>query len=144
MPPDREIPGSPQAWLERAKGHLALATQPKPAGAFWEDQCFLLQQAAEKALKAVYQQLGLVFRYTHDLEELGTQLETSGVPIPPVVREAVILTRYAFETRYPGPFEPVTEDEYREAIRLAEAVVTWADSVMTGRSPNDSGTGRHT
>lgn len=38
----------------RAKGHLALAKQPKPEGAFWEDQSFLAQQAAEKALKAVY------------------------------------------------------------------------------------------
>ena len=69
MPPDREIPGSAPAWLARAKGHLALAKQPKPAGAFWEDQCFLLHQAAEKALKAVYQHMGLALRYTHDLEE---------------------------------------------------------------------------
>ena len=51
MPPDRDIPGNPQEWLERAKGHLALAKQPKPEGAFWEDHCFLLQQAAEKAVK---------------------------------------------------------------------------------------------
>jgi HEPN domain-containing protein len=133
MPSDREIPGSSQEWLARAKGHLTLAKHPKPEGAFWEDQCFLLQQAAEKAMKAVYQHMGLVFRYTHDLEELGTRLEVSGVSIPPLVKEAVILTRYAFETRYPGPFEPVSEDEYREAVRLAEAVVTWADSTVRGQ-----------
>jgi HEPN domain-containing protein len=42
----------------------------------------------------------------------------------------VVLTRYAFETRYPGPFEPITAEEYRDAIRLAEAVVAWADSIM--------------
>ena len=54
MPPDKSIPGNVQDWLVRAKGHLALVKQPKPAGAFWEDQCFLAQQAAEKALKAVY------------------------------------------------------------------------------------------
>src|SRR5262245_54784909 len=51
MPPDKSIPGSVQDWLVRAKGHLALAKQPKPEGAFWEDQCFLAQQAAEKALR---------------------------------------------------------------------------------------------
>jgi HEPN domain-containing protein len=130
MPPDRAIPGSSHDWLARAKGHLTLAKQPKPAGAFWEDQCFLLQQAAEKALKAVHQHRGLVFRYTHDLEELGTRLERNGILIPPVVKEAVILTRYAFETRYPGSFEPVTEEEYRDAVRLAEAVVDWADSII--------------
>ena len=127
MPPDKSIPGSVQDWLVRATGHLALAQQPKPAGAFWEDQCFLAQQAAEKAIKAVYQHQELPFRYTHDLEELGKGLEDHGVPIPPVVKEAAILTRYAFETRYPGPFEPVTAEEYHEAVRLATAVVAWAE-----------------
>ena len=130
MPPDKPIPGSAYDWLVRAKGSLALAKQPKPEGAFWEDQCFLAQQAAEKAIKAVYQHQGLLFRYTHDLEELGKGLEDHGVPIPPVVKEAVILTRYAFETRYPGLFEPVTAEEYQEAVRLATAVVAWADGIL--------------
>jgi hypothetical protein len=31
MPPDKSIPGSVQDWLVRAKGHLALAKQPKIA-----------------------------------------------------------------------------------------------------------------
>lgn len=99
MPSDKAIPGSPRDWLARAKGSLALAKQPKAEEAFWEDQCFLAQQAAEKAIKAVYQHKGLLFRYTHDLEELGKGLEDSGVPIPSVVKEATILTRYAFEER---------------------------------------------
>lgn len=130
MPPEKTIPGSPLDWLAHAKGSLALAKQPKAEEAFWEDQCFLAQQAAEKALKAVYQLKDILFRYTHDLEELGLGLEDSGVPIPPDVKEAIILTRYAFETRYPGPFEAVTEEEYQEAIRLAEAVVTWAEETI--------------
>jgi len=130
MPPEKTIPGSPLDWLTRAKGSLALAKQPKVEEAFWEDQCFLAQQAAEKALKAVYQLKGILFRYTHDLEELGRGLEDSGLPVPPDVKEAIILTRYAFETRYPGPFEVVTKEEYQEAIRLAEAVVVWASSII--------------
>ena len=52
-----------------------------------------MQQATEKAFKAIHQHMGFVFRYTHDLEELGTRLETGGVAIPPVVKEAVVLTR---------------------------------------------------
>ena len=135
MPQDRAVPGSPLDWLARAQGSLALAQQPKPEAAFWEDQCFLTQQAAEKSLKAIYQHKGLLFRYTHDLEELGKGLEDSGVPIPPAVKEAIVLTRYAFETRYPGPFEPVTEEEYREAVRLAEAVLVWAQNVMGTGAP---------
>lgn len=130
MPPDKSIPGSSQDWVARARGNLSLAKQPKPQDGFWEDLCFLAQQAAEKALKAVYQHRGLLFRYVHDLEELGKGLEDHGVPIPPSVKEAVILTKYAADTRYPSLAEPVTEEEYREAVRLAEAVVTWAASLL--------------
>ena len=130
MPPDESVPGGPLDWLTRAKGSLALAKQPKPEDAFWEDQCFLAQQAAEKAIKAVYQHKGFLFRYTHDLEELGKKLEDSGIPIPAVVKDAVILTRYASETRYPGFSEPVTEKEYQEAVCLAQGVVAWAESIF--------------
>lgn len=136
MPQDNAIPGNPLDWLARARGNLALARQPKPEDAFWEDLCFQAQQAAEKALKAVYQHKGLGFRYIHDLEELGKKLEDSAVPVPPAVKEAVILTKYASETRYPGPSEPVTEEEYQEAVRLAEAVVRWAEKVIQGGSQN--------
>jgi len=111
--------------LARSKGSLALAKQPKPKDAFWEDLCFQAQQAAEKAIKALYQYKGLSFRYTHDLEELGKGLEDSGVPIPSIIKEAVILTRYAFETRYPSPFEPVTEEEYQEAVRFKNNKPEW-------------------
>ncbi len=55
MPQDRPVPGSAEDWLARAEGDLALARVPLPEGAFYEDLCFHAQQAAEKALKAVYQ-----------------------------------------------------------------------------------------
>jgi HEPN domain-containing protein len=130
MPRDNSIPGNPREWLARAKGSLALAQQQKVDEAFWEDQCFLAQQAAEKALKAVYQSRGLPFRYTHDLEELGKGLEDGGIEIPSEVKEAIVLTRYAVETRYPGTVEPITEEEYLEAISLAEGVVAWAEKIL--------------
>ena len=130
MPRDNPIPGSPQEWLARAKGNLALAKQSKVEGAFREDLCFLAQQAAEKALKAVYQSRALPFRYTHDLEELGKGLEDDGIEVPSEVKEAIILTRYAVETRYPGIVEPITEEEYQGAIRLAEEVVMWAEMLL--------------
>ena len=128
MPQDNPIPGRPQEWLARAKGNLALAKQSKVEGALREDLCFLAQQAAEKALKAVYQFRQMPFRYIHDLEELGKGLEDAGIEVPPEVKEATILTRYAVETRYPGLVEPITEAEYQSAIHLAEAVVRWAET----------------
>jgi HEPN domain-containing protein len=130
MPRKPATPGSSEEWLARAKGNLANARQPKPPDAFWEDHCYMAQQATEKALKAVYQKQGLFFRFVHDLKELGKGLEKNGLKIPVEVREAIVLTKYAFETRYPGPFEPVTEMEFKKALALAEAVVAWAEKII--------------
>lgn len=123
---DKHPPGSPEDWLARAEGDLAIAGVPLPKGAFYEDLCFHAQQAAEKALKAVYVRHGLRFQYTHDLDELITDLERAGIPIPPEVRDVVVLTAYAWEARYPGVSEPVTKEEHREAVMMAERVVDWA------------------
>ena len=117
-------------WLIRARAALTLARQEKPADALWEDQCFLAQQAAERAMKAVHISAAIPFRFTHDIEELGKCLEDNGLNIPQDVRDSVILTRYAVETRYPGPAEPVTAEEYDEAIRLADSVVVWAENTV--------------
>jgi HEPN domain-containing protein len=140
MPQDRPAPGTPQDWLARAKSDLALARLPLPPGAFYEDLCFHAQQAAEKALKAVYRYHGWTFRYTHDLEELVTDLKRRGLAVPAEVDEAVILTSFAWEARYPGLGEPVSDEEYQDAIRHAHAVVIWAErhlGVGTERPPAD-------
>ena len=130
MPQDRPLPGSAEDWLARAEGDLALARAPLPEGAFYEDLCFHAQQAAEKSLKAVYQHFGKRFRYTHDLDELITGLRNEGITVPIEVADAAILTSYAWEARYPGLNEPVTEKEFREALRQAELVIRWAKAVI--------------
>jgi len=127
MPPNRPVPGSPHDWLARAKSDLILARQPLPEGAFYEDLCFHAQQAAEKAIKAVYQHHGWLFKYTHDLEELLTGLKQKGLVVPQKIDDSIILTSFAWESRYPGLSEPVTEKEYNKAIEHSEAVVTWAE-----------------
>jgi HEPN domain-containing protein len=131
MPPRKRAPGTPQEWLARAKSNLAIARKGKTEEMFWEDLCFNTQQAAEKAIKAVLQHRAIRFRYVHNLEELLTTLEKHGVVIPAGVNEAVILTQYALETRYPGGFEPVNEAEYRRAVILAEQVVSWAEEMLS-------------
>ena len=128
MPRHEDTPGSAANWLARARGDLAIARAPLPEGAFYEDLAFHAQQCAEKALKAVYQHNGWAFRYTHDLESLLSGLRAQGVGIPDDVVEADLLTRYASEARYPGLDEPMTEEEYEEAVNMAEGVLTWATS----------------
>jgi hypothetical protein len=55
MPSPDPAPGNSQDWLARALGKLALARLPFPKGTFRENLCFFTQQAAELAIKAVYQ-----------------------------------------------------------------------------------------
>ena len=130
MPQDRPVPGSAADWLARAEGDLALAGAPLPEGAFYEDLCFHAQQAAEKALKAVYQHYNRRFRYIHDLDELIIGLQNEGIVVPAEVVDAASLTSYAWEARYPGLSEPVTIEEYHEALRQAELVVGWATKLI--------------
>ena len=128
MPPDQPPRGSPRDWMRRAWSNLVRAEQPKPDEVLWEDQCFDAQQAAEKALKAVLLARRIRFRRVHDIGELVSLLVDNHLEFPEQVEEAVELTEYAVEARYPGPFEPVTEEEHAKAVELARAVVEWADS----------------
>jgi HEPN domain-containing protein len=128
--PHKQIPGSSGDWMVRARSDLALAKTPLPEDALYEDLCFHAQQAAEKAIKAVYQHREWEFQYIHDLNKLITGLEQQGLAIPERIVDADVLTRYAWESRYPYLGEPVTEEEYREAVRLAETVVAWAEELI--------------
>ena len=118
---------TPREWLRRAKSNLAIASQPRTDEIYWEDLCFEVQQAAEKAPKAVMLAKGIKFRFVHNLSEHLTLLERSGVALPDEVKNAAILTDYSVEARYPGPSEPITEEEFRKSLRIAEGVVARAE-----------------
>ena len=125
-------PGDPQVWLQRARSNLLLAQKGQHKGVMLEDLCFNAQQAAEKALKAVCLHVGQDFPKIHSISRLMEILEMSGVSIPEVVKDADILTQYAVQTRYPGPIEEITMDEYKESIALAAKVVFWAETIILG------------
>jgi len=50
-------------------------------------------------------------------------LGENGTVIPQEIKTASTLTLYAAQTRYPGLEGPVSDDEYHEALVLAERVV---------------------
>jgi HEPN domain-containing protein len=129
-PDQRSAP--PEEWIKRAKSHLVRARQPKPDGVLWEDLCFDAQQAAELAVKGVLIHLSVEFPKTHDIRRLLDLVQNSGLDVPEAIRLAEQLTPYATEIRYPGDFEPVSEEEFLRDLALAEAVVRWADDVLTG------------
>ena len=125
-PPERFPPDDPREWLNRARSNLARAKNRVP-DAYFEDLCFDAQQAAEKAVKALMISRGIQFPYVHDIARLLSLLEEAGETIPEFVLAAETLTQYAWTTRYPFAAAPVSEEEYLEAVALAEAVVTWAE-----------------
>ena len=130
MPEPDQAPGTPREWLSRARSHLTLAKTPKPDGVYWEEMAFHCQQAAELAIKAVYQLRGRPFAYTHDIADLLSTLASTDLSIPPRVKEALVLTKYASKSRYPGTFRPITEEKFRDAFRRATDVVSWAASII--------------
>ncbi|HLN30534.1 MAG TPA: HEPN domain-containing protein [Gemmataceae bacterium] len=97
---------------------------------YLEDLCFDAQQAAEKAIKAVFICRGERFPYVHDLEELLQILERNGLKIPKYVWEAEELSRFAVVTRCPGMVGPVTKNDYRRAGRIATGVQAVRYKVM--------------
>ena len=125
-PPERFPPDDPREWMNRARSNLALAKNRIPE-AYLEDLCFEAQQAAEKAIKAVLIRRGIEFPYVHDLNRLLALLEEAGEKIPETIRKAESLTTYAITTRYPSAGNPISLQEYREALEIAEAVFQWAE-----------------
>jgi len=125
---DRLPPESPQAWLVRARSDLALARAAlRLPDVLLEDACFHTQQCAEKALKALLVQRAIPFPRTHVVETLLDLLEASGVTVPADVDEALVLTQYAVQTRYPGDWESVTSEEARFALEVANRVLAWVE-----------------
>lgn len=100
-----------------------------------EQICFHAQQAAEKALKAILLAREVDFPFTHDLEELLTIFPAAGIAIPSELQEVGALTPYAVETRYPGFWGQIAEQEVEKALSLAQDVVDWAERMLNLPSP---------
>jgi HEPN domain-containing protein len=122
----RRLPDNPAEWLSRARSSLALSSAKTP-GVLYEDFCFQAQQAAEKAVKAVYVARNIPYPYSHDINALLSGLDQKGVTIPEHLWSAVTLTSYASDTRYPGFESPVTREEYLRAVALAQDIFRWAE-----------------
>jgi HEPN domain-containing protein len=131
MPLNSATPGSPESWLRYAQSDLAIAlggaTTPE---ILYETLCFHAQQVAEKSIKAILVQQRTAFSCTHNLNTLITLIKTTEVRWDEQLDSASMLTIYAVAARYPGVLEEVTEDEYRQAIEIAELVFLWAKHLI--------------
>lgn len=129
MPLDRKDLNDPAIWIDYAKSDLALARRGKGPEVRLGILCFLCQQAAEKALKAVLLKLKVEFPPTHSIKVLLDLLPSPFSPSPNIL-EAAQLSDYAFKGRYPLDFVDVPPEEYEKALIQADEVLQWAEKVL--------------
>ncbi len=110
-------------WIEKAEHDLRNAEYvlTMEDDCPFDTVCFHCQQCAEKYLKGLLVLHDIQFSKTHDLRRiLDLVKENTAVDLSP--RTVVPLNRYSIEGRYPGDWEPITEEEARAAICMARAV----------------------
>ncbi len=115
-------------WLEFAEEDLEASRTLVKKGLI-RTAAYHLQQAAEKSLKALLILQGSEIPRTHDIERLMNLLSTF-YAIPRDIWDAVNLTEYAFTTRYPDDYVPVSLEEYEEAYEVAIRVYEWAKGIV--------------
>ena len=87
----------------------------------YEWACFAAQQAAEKAVKALYQRLGLE-GWGHSVKQLLASLPPQEA-VPDSLHEAgLLLDRFSIPTRYPNGFAQGVPGEYFLARDAEEAI----------------------
>lgn len=82
--------------------------------------CFHCQQAAEKYLKALLQELGLKVPKTHHLDQLLDLLLPQDGSLRPLRRGLSSLTKFAVDYRYPD--ECATARNARAALRNLDRI----------------------
>ena len=123
--------GRHDEWLERARSSLELAQSKIIMHICYEDLCYQSQQTAEKALKGLLTYFGAEPKFTHNIEVLLGELK-GHTGIPEHVKDAVQLTNYAVQTRYPGEYDAVTKEEHEKSIKLARDCLDWVEAVIAG------------
>lgn len=110
-------------WLRFAEEDLRTAKLLlDDEGCITRHVCWLAQQAAEKAIKAVLINRKVDFPRTHDLDLLRTLLPAGTVSGDTQV-DVATLTEWAVEARYPGDWEEASPEEARAAVDDADALV---------------------
>ena len=123
-----------KGWLHRAEhdlgiARLALEHQPE----YTDVICFHCQQAVEKLLKAYLTHRDIPFKRTHSLTYLLDLLDEKEQMSDDLYSMAEELEGYAVEIRYPDDWQEPTQEEGREAYRIAIAI----REVVLGKMASD-------
>jgi len=110
-------------WLRYAREDLDASQAALIEEGLWVPRhaCFMAQQAAEKAIKALLVYLNIDFPRRHDLDALRNL-----VPEEWSVKQAPLslqrLTEWAVESRYPGDMPDPDDDDAALAVKTAREV----------------------
>jgi len=122
-------------WLRQSKRNLRSAEVNFEAE-LYEETCYESHQAAEKALKALLNFLGLEKR-GHSLLFLAKYAQENGVEIPDDIMNCILeLDKHYIPSRYPDVFDegaPVDYYTIKDAERCLECgkrIVEWISGVV--------------
>ncbi len=108
-------------WVRKAENdYRAAAALARESEPLHDEVCFHSQQAAEKFLKALLEELGHSIPKTHDLDKLLTLMRPHFPVLRSFRRGLIFLTDFAVDTRYPGNWTK---------RRQARAALRWAGRV---------------
>lgn len=108
-------------WLAQAQDDLLWARDTLKSGHFAQ-ACFVCQQAAEKAIKALAFSRGFDQIKSHSIYEIVTELDIND----DLKKIAQRLDQYYISARYPdafpsgAPFQFFTEEQAAEAVQFAD------------------------
>ncbi|SRR6266540_713457 len=116
-----------QDWLRQADADLRQARSSREAG-FYEWAAFASHQAAEKAIKAVFQKLHLE-AWGHALSVLLESLPAQAKPDQALMDRAKDLDLHYIPTRYPNGFERGAPTDYYTRSQ-ADRAITDAEAII--------------
>ncbi len=122
-------------WMSQARHDLAHAASSLETE-FYDWSCFASQQAAEKAVKAVFQRMGAL-AWGNSIHDLLSELATHH-PVPSAnLQAAKELDKAYIPTRYPNadasgtPARMYTRPEAQHCLEQATAIVSYCEGVLS-------------
>ena len=123
MPPEDVRRSILRQWLEKANADIEAAEFLSSGEATFHGIVgFHAQQAAEKYIKAYLTWHQVVFGKTHDIGELLDRVDKCDPGLADVLQDAVVLSKYGVEVRYPADVPELSKADVTEAVELAKAV----------------------
>jgi len=122
-------------WIRQAERDLENAKYEFKDG-YFEWTCFLTQHASEKAVKAVFNRLGLE-AFGHSVAGLLSKLPNEYRPEEDLIDLAKELDKAYIPTRYPNahpegaPYELYTRSEAERLINYAEEIIRYCKNILS-------------